>query len=740
MIDSISIRNTASFDENGVQINDLKEVNFVYGANGTGKTAISNLLADQTETQFQDCIVNWKHGLQLQSLVYNKKFREENFGKGTIEGVFTLGKATKEDIELIEIKQVELTKLKEEGIQKKETLQKQIELKEKTDNEFKEDAWDKVYKKHENVFKEAFKGFMQKEKFKTKLLGDYDSNKSVLLSFDGLKDKSKTIFGETPVSIPLLKTIHYSGFIDIENEDIWKNKIIGKSDVNIAKLIQRLDINDWVNQGRNHLQDNEICPFCQQPTITKDFRKQLEEYFDESFTSSIQEIDKLSKDYSLLTSNLFNELTEIENREKLNKKTKLDIDSFTAHLKTLSSQFISNRELINNKVKEPSRRIELISTNEQLTNIDQLITEANSEINEHNKIVDNFATENRNLKRSIWKYVADEFKNDIEKHKKAITGLQLGIKKISEQHQEMQKQYKTLNEEIKELTNNVTSVEPSVNKINTILSKFGFLNFEIVPSETEPNHYQVQRENGELAEASLSEGEITFITFLYFMQLCQGATSKDSISAERILVVDDPISSLDSTVLFVVSTLLKGIIKNIKNENGNIKQLILLTHNVYFHKEVSFINGREDQDKYTNYWILRKNNKVSSVQAFRRTNPIQTSYQLLWRELKNREYNSGVTVQNTMRRIIENYFKILGKYGDDDLIQKFTTQEEQDICRSLICWINEGSHCITDDLFFELQSESIDRYMKVFKDIFVLTDHEGHYEMMMADNDSKSDA
>ena len=24
-----------------------------------------------------------------------------------------------------------------------------------------------------------------------------------------------------------------------------------------------------------------------------------------------------------------------------------------------------------------------------------------------------------------------------------------------------------------------------------------------------------------------------------------------------------------------------------------------------------------------------------------------------------------------MRRIIENYFKLLGKYGDDDLIQKF---------------------------------------------------------------------
>ena len=84
-----------------------------------------------------------------------------------------------------------------------------------------------------------------------------------------------------------------------------------------------------------------------------------------------------------------------------------------------------------------------------------------------------------------------------------------------------------------------------------------------------------------------------------------------------------------------------------------------------------------------------------------------------------------------MKRIVENYFKILGRYGDDELIQKFTTQEGQEICRSLICWVNDGSHSIADDLFIELQDDSIDKYLRVFKDIFVLTNHEGHYNMMM---------
>ena len=174
-----------------------------------------------------------------------------------------------------------------------------------------------------------------------------------------------------------------------------------------------------------------------------------------------------------------------------------------------------------------------------------------------------------------------------------------------------------------------------------------------------------------------------------------------------MIIVDDPISSLDSNVLFVVSTLLKEMIKKIKNGETNIKQLFVLTHNVYFHKEASFIDGRTKANKDTAYWILRKRKTITTIQSFNMKNPIQTSYELLWQEIKNKDQNSSVTIENTMRRIIENYFKILGNYGDDDLIKKFETQEEKEICRSLICrslicWINDGSHSISDDLFIEV--------------------------------------
>jgi wobble nucleotide-excising tRNase len=135
-----------------------------------------------------------------------------------------------------------------------------------------ESVWKKIYKKHEGEFKEAFQGLMQKESFKNKLLSEFKTNTLPLEAIDDLKNKSKTIFGKAPESIGLMNIVDFNQIITIEEDDIWGSKIIGKSDVNISHLIQKLNINDWVNQGRSYIQDNLTCPFCQQPTIEEDFK------------------------------------------------------------------------------------------------------------------------------------------------------------------------------------------------------------------------------------------------------------------------------------------------------------------------------------------------------------------------------------------------------------------------------------------------------------------------------------
>jgi wobble nucleotide-excising tRNase len=124
MIEQIIIKNIAPFYANGILINDLKKANFIYGANASGKTTISNYLHNQEDNKYQNCSIRWKNEIKLHTLVYNKDFRERNFGKGKMAGVFTLGQATKEQKEEIEKKVGQLNTFKDESVKKKETLDK----------------------------------------------------------------------------------------------------------------------------------------------------------------------------------------------------------------------------------------------------------------------------------------------------------------------------------------------------------------------------------------------------------------------------------------------------------------------------------------------------------------------------------------------------------------------------------------------------------------------------------------
>ena len=109
----------------------------------------------------------------------------------------------------------------------------------------------------------------------------------------------------------------------------------------------------------------------------------------------------------------------------------------------------------------------------------------------------------------------------------------------------------------------------------------------------------------------------------------------------------------------------------------------------------------------------------------------KTSYELLWLEVKNDD-RSNLTIQNTLRRILENYFKILGSI-DPDTICNFFKGKDKLICNSLFSWVNDGSHFAHDDLYISLDELMISNYLRVFRDIFIKTRHEAHYKMMTGD-------
>jgi wobble nucleotide-excising tRNase len=741
MIESISIKGTATFDDTGVNLNNLRKINFVYGANACGKTTISKFLNSPNETEFKNCLVRWQHNTPLKTLVYNKVFRDEHLQQEKIPGVFTLGKATKEEKEAIEKMVGDLELIKSDGVSKKNTLAKLKEEQYEIEENFKEAAWQKLYKKYENDFKDAFYGSLSKERFKDKLICSVSVSSEIKIKeYDNLAKQAQTIFGDAPTRIEPIHNISFERQTQIEQDDIWSKKILGKTDIPIAQLIQNLNMNDWINTGREYLQDNNnICPFCQQETISGDFRKQLDEYFDESFKSDMQQLKNLREEYYRIFNNLISQLESIEAREKGNAHSKLNKEAFSVGIKTVFSQYQTNKERIEDKIKEPSRVINLVSLESGLDGILNLIKTANVEIAKHNDIVQNYNAKKNELIQDIWNFIVAEYRTEINEFIKLRNGKQKGVDALEKNCEKLRIKYRDLDKQIKDANKNVTSVQPTVDQINKLLKAYGFLGFEIVPAIEVKNCYQIKRGDGSIANQTLSEGEITFITFLYFLHLAKGGITQENVTEERILVIDDPISSLDSNVLFIVSSLTKEIIKAIKGGNGTIRQIIILTHNVYFHKETSFIDGRTRSNKDTHYWILCKRNNVSFVQEYMKENPINSSYELLWKEIKERN-NSSITVQNTMRRIIEHYFKILGKYGDDDLIEHFPCNEEQIICKALLSWINDGSHGVSDDLFIEISDEDIEKYHSVFENIFKYTGHIEHYNMMMGKVDEDKTA
>lgn len=58
MITSIKICNAGAFNDKGQKIDNLKKINFFYGANGSGKTTISRIL--DCNTNYPDSKVFWE--------------------------------------------------------------------------------------------------------------------------------------------------------------------------------------------------------------------------------------------------------------------------------------------------------------------------------------------------------------------------------------------------------------------------------------------------------------------------------------------------------------------------------------------------------------------------------------------------------------------------------------------------------------------------------------------------------
>jgi wobble nucleotide-excising tRNase len=279
------------------------------------------------------------------------------------------------------------------------------------------------------------------------------------------------------------------------------------------------------------------------------------------------------------------------------------------------------------------------------------------------------------------------------------------------------------------------SVEPTVYSINKELERIGFTGFKLRTSSHNPYCYEIVRRDGSRAEETLSEGEVTIITFLYYLQVVEGVGK----GGKKIVVIDDPISSLDYDAICVVSELTSELMYYAR-DNRFIEQVIMLTHNTAFHQGLSVRQPKE----YTGYWKMYKRNGVSKVKVCGRENPIMGDYEQLWDDLRNvkRSMEEGckwdvIGLPNLMRKIVETYFVDYGGYNRHKLFagDYVKNPEVKQEIITLMKWIDEGSHGLKDNLYAGCGEIMGERYMDALEELFRIMEQKVHWKMMMREHD-----
>lgn len=726
MLQEIAVANEASYSAAGQMLGNLKSINFIFGTNGSGKTTISRVIADSASRPA--CRLSWFAGTARECLVYNSDFAARNFAS-QMPGIFTLGEAEAEAITRIEAMTRQVQSLTGDIQGLENTLGDNNSGKlgdlRRLRAGFEDKCW-AIKTTHDPHFQEAFTGFRNSRvSFCDKILSEWAQNTAVVVSLEDLKKRALTIFAKGLERIAPLASFDPADLLALEQTKVLEKKIVGKEDIDIAGLIRRLGNSDWVRQGLTYV--NEVgsqCPFCQQE-IADDLARKLNEYFDETYLADIEAIERTRDAYATYARAIQDRL---ENLIASDNKY-LDASVFRANIDRFSVKVELNLRQLDRKRKEASAQIVLEGLSDITTALTDAIAAANAEIGVHNAMVDNLTTERATLISEIWKYLLEESKLTFTDYDTAKTALDRAVTGLNAGLASKRAVLAQASVELAELEKGVTSVQPTVTEINAILKSFGFTGFRLATAGEHQNLYEIVRGDGSQAATTLSEGERSFITFLYFYHLIRGSMTTSGMNAERIVVFDDPVSSLDSDVLFIVSALIKRVLDEACRGDGLIKQVFVLTHNIYFHKEVSFDPKRGKECRaHETFWIVRKVNDESIVVGYDH-NPISTSYELLWQEVRSSD-RSKITIQNTLRRILENYFKILGNLDKDKITEKFEGRDQQ-ICGSLFSWINEGSHSFNDDLYISVDDAVIARYLDVFRRIFEVTGHKAHYEMML---------
>ena len=738
-------------------LKNYNRYNLFYGWNGSGKSTLSSLFEclerkEQSQeytssewgidTDNGQILYNNVSGNNLNIRVFNKSFVEKN--------IFTPNDKIKGIVYISE----------EQGNDKKELEQKELELKKKNDRKKEIEI-----ELNGNPDDKKAKGLsIQNDAFLSDAAKRIKTNFTVieiadthLLNYN--KTKLSNFITENENSIKLKKSTLSVSEIEQLSKSIRpqdKHKIdvnsIQKYDTEIllkifervnelcnatitTKAIERLKENpaiaQWVYQGLQenvHAKDATICEFCGQSlpeTRIADLNKHFSDEFEklkEALSKGIEwiETNKIKTEFPFET---------------------LLYDEFQKDYKQVLEKYNQITNLLNNKLEE-WKTVLLDKQNNPFEIPQKAINEiSKSEIDTYDTIFDNVMqyVENHNKKYDGLEEAVKANKQKLELHYVSEEVTKFDYFKKLEQIGKLLTEQTETNDKVTTLTNEVKALEDKLSNETLGLSEFNskLWNFlgrnDLSLERRSEGGYLVKRNNTEEAKCrSLSEGERTAIALVYFITKLKENGNKIE---DTIVVIDDPISSFDSNHLFHANFF-------IKNECTNALQLFVLTHNFHFFTlQRKWMKNKGE--KFCLYFIkptltdnLRNGNIEDANTAFYK---FDSEYHLLFSEIRDfcnnpqTDYITTHKIANICRQLLESFLTF--KYGREKFSECFNKIPESEKFSKVYLFVNHYSHKtdvgasmneFNDNIFAEAD--------KIVPDVLKLIEHidKVHFDSMIA--------
>ena len=650
---------------------DFGRFNLIYGWNGSGKTTLSELfsafengkLDDYSDLEYK---IETADGEYTGGASYGKKIRvfNQHYISQNIDilsckanPIYILGEENKRLAELIKKDELtlkgdsetgDLGKLRELESKKKDLVQKESA---------KGDYFTSVAK----IISTAISGVSTRTYRKPDAARDFEllDSKSILIQQE--IDEYAATLKQQELDILAEFSIDTKNTIEEDAKKIIKDaKYLLKQTVEvtaIARLQANPQISQWVEEGfkLHQHEKSKRCEFCDQP-LPEGRVRALAGFFNDADKKIKEDIDALLTRTEQLQ-NLIQD-TKITDKANLYTDFRQEYSLKAGELENAKQNLV--KDILKFKEDVEGKKLHSTDSLELNKSFDiglylNLIEGLNTCISKHNEKSQNFSKAKKEAQEKLKEHFLSEKFDIIQTLKTEIVRLESEINILENGNPEDSKNIgiKKIQARIDENKNKISISGLACDEINKQIETF--LGRKELVFEDSTDGYVIKR-NGEIAK-NLSEGEKTAIAFVYFTIHLK---DRDFNVRNDIVVIDDPISSLDSNSLFQAFSFLKNTVQD-------CAQVFIFTHNYDFlHLIINWLTrGHGNRSQF--YMIKNQMNNGRRVARLDILDKLlknySSEYQYLFKQLYNFSPDGTIDsvyhIPNIARKVLDNFLMIM---------------------------------------------------------------------------------